>query len=107
MLIRFPPLFRSCLNENVKYVYYFLCNLFPFGTNPPHQNENGKVIQRQKKGKELYSERYRFTSLCYAKSLQSCPTLCDPIDGSPPGSPVPGILQARTLEWVAISFSNA
>ena len=42
-----------------------------------------------------------------AKSFQSCPTLCDPIDGSPPGSPVPGILQAGTLEWVAISFSNA
>ena len=42
-----------------------------------------------------------------AKSLQSCPTLCDPIDGSPPGSPVPGVLKARTLEWVAISFSNA
>ena len=42
-----------------------------------------------------------------AKSLQLCPTLCDPIDGSPPGSPVPGILQPRTLEWVAISFSNA
>ena len=42
-----------------------------------------------------------------AKSLQSCPTLCDPIDGSPPGSPFPGILQARILEWVAISFSNA
>ena len=42
-----------------------------------------------------------------AKSLQSCLTLCHPIDGSPPGSPVPGILQARTLEWVAISFSNA
>ena len=42
-----------------------------------------------------------------AKSLQLCPTLCDPIDGSPRGSPVPGILQARTLEWVAISFSNA
>ena len=41
-----------------------------------------------------------------AKSLQSCPTLCNSIDGSPPGSPVPGILQARTLEWVAISFSN-
>ena len=41
------------------------------------------------------------------KSLQSCPTLCDPIDGSPQGSPVPGILQARTLEWVAIYFSNA
>ena len=42
-----------------------------------------------------------------AKLLQSCPTLYDPVDGSPPGSPVPGILQARTLEWVAISFSNA
>ena len=42
-----------------------------------------------------------------AKSLQSCPTLCDPIDSSPPGSPIPGILQARTLKWVAISFSNA
>ena len=42
-----------------------------------------------------------------AKLLQSCPTLCDPIDGSPPGSPIRGILQARTLEWVAISFSNA
>ena len=42
-----------------------------------------------------------------AKLLQSCPTLCDPIDGGPPGSPVPGILQARTLEWVASSFSNA
>ena len=42
-----------------------------------------------------------------AKSLQSCPTLCNPIDGSPPGSPIPGILQARPLEWVAISFSNA
>ena len=42
-----------------------------------------------------------------AKLLQSCPTLCNPIDGSPPGSPIPGIFQARTLEWVAISFSNA
>ena len=45
--------------------------------------------------------------IAIAKSLQSCPTLCDPIDGSPPGFPIPGILQARTLEWVAISFSNA
>ena len=46
---------------------------------------------------------YKYT----AKSLQLCPTLCNPIDGSPSGSPIPGILQARTLEWVAISFSNA
>ena len=48
-----------------------------------------------------------FAAAAAAKSLQSCPTLCDPRDGSPPGSPVPGILQARTLEWIAISFSNA
>ena len=47
------------------------------------------------------------TAAAAAKLLQSCPTLCDPIDGGPPGSPNPGILQARTLEWVAISFSNA
>ena len=48
-----------------------------------------------------------FIAAAAAKSLQLCPTLCDPRDGSPPGSPIPGILQARTLEWVAISFSNA
>ena len=47
------------------------------------------------------------TATATAKSLQSCPTLCDPIDGNPPGSPIPGILQARTLEWVAMSLSNA
>ena len=49
----------------------------------------------------------RCVATAAAKSRQSCPTLCDPIDSSPPGSPVPGILQARTLEWVAISFSSA
>ena len=65
--------------------------------------EQNKV---KKKWKELriVSETSSTTA---AKSLQSCLTLCDPIDGSPPGSSVPGILQARTLEWVAISFSNA
>ena len=50
---------------------------------------------------------FLYTAAAAAKSLQSCPTLCDPVDGSPPGSAVPGILQARTLEWVAISFSSA
>ena len=50
---------------------------------------------------------YIVAAAAAAKSLQSCPTLCDPIDGSPPGSTIPGVLQARTLEWVAISFSNA
>ena len=49
--------------------------------------------------------RVIYNAAAAAKSLQSCPTLCDPIDGSPPGSAVPGILQARTLEWGAISFS--
>ena len=53
------------------------------------------------------SHSWLFWNLTAAKSLQSCPTLCNTIDGIPPRSPVPGILQARTLEWVAISFSNA
>ena len=53
------------------------------------------------------TETPKFYATAAAKLLQSCPTLCDPVDDSPPGSPVPGILQARTLEWVAISFSNA
>ena len=56
---------------------------------------------------EEQSFKLPYFSAVAAKSLQSCPTLCDPIDGSPPGSSVPGILQVRTLEWAAISFSNA
>ena len=67
--------------------------------------------QRSHQGKSwelpIQVKRVQMTIAAAAKSLQSCPTLCDPIDGSPPGSPVPGILQARTLEWVAISLSNA
>ena len=55
----------------------------------------------------FFSNWWTYTTAAAAKSLQSCPTLCDPIDGSPPGSSVPGILQARILEWAAISFSNA
>ena len=56
---------------------------------------------------EPLGKPHRRNMLCYAKSLQSCPTLCDPIDSRLPGSPVTGVLQARTLEWVAISYSNA
>ena len=58
---------------------------------------------------ELWRKKIRnpIAAAAVAKSLQLCLTLCDPIDGSPPGSPFPGILQARTLEWVVISFSNA
>ena len=61
-----------------------------------------------KKESQLFqSHSYITVAVTTAKSLQSCPTLCDPTDGSPTGSPVPGIPQARVLEWVAISFSNA
>ena len=72
----------------------------------------------QRVRQDLATEQQQMTDSCCcmakpnitaaaAKSLQSCPTLCDPIDGSSPGSPIPGILQARTVEWVAISFSKA
>ena len=56
---------------------------------------------------EVTESQMRLSTAAAAKWLHSCPTLYNPIDGSPPGSPIPGILQARTLEWVAISFSNA
>ena len=71
--------------------------------------KEGVFKQKHTKNKVVYwpTVKNAVTLLAAAKSLQSCPTLCDPIDGSPPGSAVPGILQARTLEWVAISFSNA
>ena len=66
-------------------------------------NDNKDISYKDK----VYKDKNAATAVTAAESLQSCPTLCDPIDGSPSGSPVPGILQVRTLEWVAISFSNA
>ena len=70
-----------------------------------HQNAKHSILHFSGTSKEAW---IRYNKLyAAAKSLQSCPTLWDPIDGTPLGSPVPGILQARTLEWVAISFSNA
>ena len=69
---------------------------------PPMQEVGVQSLVR-----ELRSHMSAAAAAAAAKSLQSCPTLCGPIDGSPPGSSIPGILQARTLEWVAISFSNA
>ena len=77
-----------------------------------HGNQGGKDGVGEDKLKDWYWHIHTLLSIIYtaaaaAESLQLCPTLCDPIDGSPPGCPVPGILQARTLEWVAISFSNA
>ena len=83
-------------------LYFLLFYFFYFASSPPFS---------------LFCERNQYlnpgqmvlqdAAAAAAKSLQSCPTLCDPIDGSPPGSPIPGILQAKILEWVAISFSNA
>ena len=73
-------------------------------------NAMKEITACHKKTKNLLYQKYKWAysqNAAAAESLQSCPTLCDPIDGSPPGSPVPGILQARTLEWVAIAFSNA
>ena len=71
----------------------------------------GKEIVNQMQEAERFpiqdKPKEKHTAAAAAKTLQLCPTLCDPIDGSPPGSPVPGILQARTLGWVAISFSSA
>ena len=72
-----------------------------------HQDPPSLGFSRQEYWSGLPFPSPHLWYVCYAKSLQSCLTLCDPIDSSPPGSPVPGILQARTLEWVAISFSNA
>ena len=76
------------------------------------QSEQGvppsmSLVPRYKRNEETWVPGIAEMGAAAAKSLQLCPTLCDPIDSSPPGSPVPGILQARTLEWVAISLSNA
>ena len=82
----------------------------------PGEEEKSEIESEGKQWGEVESNGNRkperktpiqFAAAAAAKSLQSCPTLCDPIDGSPPGSSVHGILQARTLEWVAIAFSNA
>ena len=94
------------------------CGIFIYSCGIPHSNEKWPVLHTQRgwfhrhniEWKELAVEYTLYNSTAAAaaaKSLQSCPTLCDPVDGSPPGSPIPGILQARTLEWVAMSFSNA
>ena len=91
-----------------------LCNFTVLSENIIIQETSSTLSQQidltipsQVTGLKPQKTAYSSTAAAAAKSLQLCPTLCDPIDGSPPGSPVPGILQARTLEWVAISFSNA
>ena len=102
--LNFSP-FWPCLGWNVTsselsltlYAVFQPCHF-------PSQNPCLTIMGTQYISVELFKI---FIPAAAAKSLQLCPTLCDPIDGSPPGCPVPGILQARTLEWVAISFSNA
>ena len=93
VIIIFPNI-RVFSNESVLCIRWPKYWSFSFNIRPT--NEHPGLISRTIS-----------ISAAAAKSLQSCPTLCDPIDGSPSGSSVPGILQARTLEWVAISFSNA
>ena len=85
------------------FTFHFHCNR---DWGPQLSQEEGRRVLKSWGGSVL-GHLGLLTMLCYAKSLQSCLTLCDPIDGSPPGSAVPEILQARILEWVAISFSNA
>ena len=92
---------------NLKFDYEEELNKWDYNT--AIQLYSGILLFGSHKGKCFRSRsRYddKLSAAAAAKSLQSCLTLCDPIDGSPPGSPIPGILQARTLEWVAISFSN-
>ena len=78
-----------------------------FGVNSVIWNCSGKLLIDYKREGAGVEPLILDTAAAAAKLLQSCPTLCNPIDGRPPGSPVPGILQAGTLEWVAISFSDA
>ena len=89
------------------FIHLFLCHCLSFLSSFISE----QVWTTDEQNQEVFSKLTKFSphaaAAAAAKSLQSCPTLCDPIDGSPPGSSVPEILQARTLEWVAISFSNA
>ena len=102
-----PPSIRVFSNESTLRMRWPKYWSFSFSISP--SNEYLGLISFRMDWLNLLTVQGTLKSLAAAaaKSRQSCPTLCDPIDGSPPGSSVPGILQARTLEWVAISFSNA
>ena len=90
----FPPVYNNSVHS---------VRLLPKSNRPKMKCTGQGACTTQR----LPQEKFRETAAAPAKSLQSCPTLCDPTDGSPSGSPVPGILQARTLEWFAISFFSA
>ena len=118
-LLPLPSIFLSIrvfLNESVLRIRWPKYGSFSFSISP--SNEYSGLISFRMDWLDLLAVQGTLKSLLQhhredswvgaaAKSFQSCLTLCDPIDGSPPGSPIPGILQARTQEWVAISFSNA
>ena len=92
----------------VSWEVIYIMSFYKAGTSRLQKTSVIKCLSALRTGKARNTGiLYSVFPAAAAKSLQLCPTLCDPIDGSPPGSPVPGILQARTLEWVAISFSNA
>ena len=101
-----------CFHCRGKWFYPCTVKFFMLHVGAKKKTKNLKVISLNSGTGKLdwlngWAGKPNKLSAATAKSLESCPTLCDPIDRSPPGSPVPGILQARTLEWVAISFSNA
>ena len=96
----FRPTSRAAVIGKVGEVNLLLVSCFDGGIKAWIRSQNPKFIH-------LLNALFPVGCCLPAKSLQLCPSLCDPIDGSPPGSPVPGILQARTLEWVATSLSNA
>ena len=106
------PWYQKIKLENLTFIYIPPSNSVWYKVNLPlefpHFCKVSWVAGRDRTLVHLQlTECLLYTAAVAAKLFQLCPTLCDPIDGSPPGSPVPGILQARTLEWVAISFSNA
>ena len=113
LVVRFFFLFGcgSFLNSLLNLLQYYFCFMFwSFGYKAceiAHQRSTPHPLCWKRKSQPLDHQGRPTPAADAAKSLQLCPTLCDTTDGSPPGSPVPGILQARTLEWVAISFSNA
>ena len=110
--IIYPYLYSSSEQSFLLYrAHTFSCALAPICSWYHHQSPIANIPFPSAYSTSLYKldpyQHHSAAAAAAAKSLQSCPTLCNPIDGSPPGSPIPWILQARTLEWVAISFSKA
>ena len=102
------PAPRACALQQEKPVQLESSPHLPQLEKSPCNNEDPAKPKKKRKRNKVKIILYIYAATATAaKSIQSCPILCDPIDGSPPASTIPGILQARTLEWVAISFSNA